>query len=230
MADLLGVAPRTLGRQHAYTLGCATAVILQVIAILMGPITRLLILLGNAITPGRGYRNGPFATEVELRELVDLAQQRGVVDEDEGKMIQSVFDLGDTLAREVMVPRTDMITIDGYKSLHQAMNLFVRSGYSRVPVIGENSDDLVGLLYFKDVVRRTLTGDADAIAISEVMRDLAFVPESKPVDALLKEMQRDRVHFAVVIDASLLIAAASPAASRAAAVSWVRRRTPSTSS
>ena len=115
-------------------------------------------------------------------------------------MIHSVFELGDTIVREVMVPRTDMIVIDGHKSLRQAMNLFVRSGFSRVPVVGENTDDIVGLLYFKDVVRRHLTGEAEEIRISEVMRDMAFVPESKPVDALLKEMQRDRVHFAIVVD------------------------------
>ena len=167
---------------------------------MLSPLARLLVTLGNAVTPGEGYKDGPFDSEAELREFVDLAEDSDLIEADERRMIHSVFELGDTIVREVMVPRTDMITIDGYKSLHQAMNLFVRSGYSRVPVIGENSDDLVGLLYFKDVVRRTLTGDADAIAISEVMRDLAFVPESKPVDALLKEMQRDRVHFAVVID------------------------------
>jgi len=197
---LVGVSPRTLGHQHADKVALATARPVLVALTVLSPLARLLVTLGNAVTPGEGYKDGPFDSEAELREFVDLAEDSDLIEADERRMIHSVFELGDTIVREVMVPRTDMITIDGYKSLHQAMNLFVRSGYSRVPVIGENSDDLVGLLYFKDVVRRTLTGDADAIAISEVMRDLAFVPESKPVDALLKEMQRDRVHFAVVID------------------------------
>ncbi|OOK79966.1 hypothetical protein BZL29_1691 [Mycobacterium kansasii] len=93
---VIGVGPRTLGRQHAYSIALATAVPLQVISWLLMPISRLLVLLGNALTPGRGFRNGPFASEVELREVVDLAQQRGVVAADERKMIESVFELGDT--------------------------------------------------------------------------------------------------------------------------------------
>ncbi|MBE7160471.1 MAG: DUF21 domain-containing protein, partial [Williamsia herbipolensis] len=91
---VVGVGPRTLGRQHAYSIGLASAAVLQALGFLIRPITRLLILLGNAITPGKGFRNGPFATEVELRELVDMAEARGVVDAEERRMIQSVFDLG----------------------------------------------------------------------------------------------------------------------------------------
>ncbi|GAA1079079.1 hemolysin family protein [Tsukamurella spumae] len=200
---LIGVGPRTLGRQHAYTLGCTAAVVLQAIAILMGPITRLLILLGNAITPGRGYRNGPFATEVELRELVDLAQQRGVVAEDEGKMIQSVFELGDTAAREVMVPRPEIVWIEADKSVTQATRLAVRSGHSRIPVIGENVDDVRGVVYLKDLVA-LLSGPGDdrhgTIEVGRMARPAVFVPDSKPVDALLREMQRTNNHMAVLVN------------------------------
>ncbi len=200
---LIGVGPRTLGRQHAYTLGCATAVLLQGIAILMGPITRLLILLGNAITPGRGYRNGPFATEVELRELVDLAQQRGVVDAEEGRMIQSVFELGDTAAREVMVPRPEIVWIEADKSVSQATRLAVRSGHSRIPVIGENVDDVRGVVYLKDLVALLSAPGNDrhlAIAVGAMARPAVFVPDSKPVDALLREMQRTNNHMAVLVN------------------------------
>ena len=102
------------------------------------------------LTPGRGFRNGPFASEIELREVVDLAQQRGVVAADERRMIQSVFELGDTPAREVMVPRTEMIWIESDESADQATSLAVRSGHSRIPVIGENVDDVVGVVYLKD--------------------------------------------------------------------------------
>ena len=105
----IGVGPRTLGRQNAYSIALAAALPLHAISVLLTPISRLLILLGNALTPGRGFRNGPFASEIELREVVDLAQQRGVVADDERRMIQSVFELGDTPAREVMVPRTEMV-------------------------------------------------------------------------------------------------------------------------
>ena len=133
----------------------AAALPLQAISVLLTPISRLLVLIGNALTPGRGFRNGPFASEIELREVVDLAQQRGVVADDERRMIQSVFELGDTPAREVMVPRTEMVWIESDKTAGQATSLAVRSGHSRIPVIGENVDDVVGVVYLKDLVERT---------------------------------------------------------------------------
>ena len=148
----IGVGPRTLGRQNAYTIALVAALPLQAISVLLTPISRLLVLIGNALTPGRGFRNGPFASEIELREVVDLAQQRGVVADDERRMIQSVFELGDTPAREVMVPRTEMVWIESDKTAGQATSLAVRSGHSRIPVIGENVDDVVGVVYLKDLV------------------------------------------------------------------------------
>ena len=111
----------------------------------LGPLPRLLILVGNAITPGRGFSEGPFASEAELRELVDLAEARSVIESGERKMIHSVFELGDTSVREVMVPRTDVVFIERHKTLRQTMSLALRSGYSRIPVIGENLDDIVGV-------------------------------------------------------------------------------------
>ena len=199
---LIGVGPRTLGRQNAYTIALGAAVPLQAISVLLTPISRLLVLLGNAVTPGRGFRNGPFASEIELREVVDLAQQRGVVADDERRMIQSVFELGDTPAREVMVPRTEMVWIENDKTAGQATSLAVRSGHSRIPVIGENVDDVVGVVYLKDLVERTYysnNGGRDT-NVSAVMRDPVFVPDSKPLDALLREMQRDRNHMALLVD------------------------------
>ncbi len=199
---VIGVGPRTLGRQHAYTIALTTALPLQVISALLKPIPRMLVLVGNAITPGRGLRNGPFASEIELREVVDLAQQRGVVAADERRMIESVFELGDTPAREVMVPRTEMIWIESDKSAAQATTLAVRSGHSRIPVIGENVDDIVGVVYLKDLVQQTFLspdGGSDT-KVSQVMRPAVFVPDSKPLDALLREMQRDRNHMALLVD------------------------------
>jgi CBS domain containing-hemolysin-like protein len=116
-------------------------------------------------------------------------------------MIHSVFELGDTLAREVMVPRTDMVTIDGGKNVRSAMSLFLRSGFSRIPVVGQGSDDVLGLLYFKDVARRVnADSDAGPLPVTALMRPMHYVPESKPVDDLLREMQRDQSHFAMVVD------------------------------
>jgi CBS domain containing-hemolysin-like protein len=198
----MGVGPRTIGRQNAYSIALAAAVPLQAISVLLTPISRLLVLIGNALTPGRGFRNGPFASEIELREVVDLAQQRGVVADEERRMIQSVFELGDTAAREVMVPRTEMVWIESDKTAGQATSLAVRSGYSRIPVIGENVDDVVGVVYLKDLVRRTYdsSDSGRGTKVSEVMRPAVFVPDSKPLDDLLREMQRDRNHLALLVD------------------------------
>ena len=187
---VIGVGPRTLGRQNAYSIALVSALPLQVISLLLPPISRILVVLGNMLTPGRGFRNGPFASEIELREVVDLAQQRGVVAADERRMIQSVFELGDTPAREVMVPRTEMIWIESDKSADQATSLAVRSGHSRIPVIGENVDDVVGVVYLKDCVQQAYYSSAGGrdTAVTEVMRPAVFVPDSKPLDALLREM------------------------------------------
>jgi CBS domain containing-hemolysin-like protein len=199
---VIGVAPRTLGRQHDQRVALLTAAPLGVITSILGPIPKLLILVGNAITPGRGFREGPFSTETELRELVDLAEASAVIESGERRMIHSVFDLGDTSAREVMVPRNDVVYIERYKNLRQTMSLFLRSGFSRIPVIGENLDEVLGFAYLKDLVRRDF--EAPDVEFTErvegVMRPAIFVPDSKPVDALLSEMQAMRQHIAVVVD------------------------------
>lgn len=199
---VMGVGPRTLGRQNAYSIALICALPLQAISLLLTPISRLLVLIGNALTPGRGFSNGPFASEIELREVVDLAQQRGVVADDERRMIQSVFELGDTPAREVMVPRTEMVWIESRKTAGQATSLAVRSGHSRIPVTGENVDDIVGVVYLKDLVRKTLHADGASrdTRVLDVMRPAVFIPDSKPLDDLLREMQRDRIHMALLVD------------------------------
>ena len=199
---VIGVAPRTLGRQHDQRVALLTAAPLGAITSILGPIPKLLILVGNAITPGRGFREGPFSTETELRELVDLAEASAVIESGERRMIHSVFELGDTSAREVMVPRNDVVYIERYKNLRQTMSLFLRSGFSRIPVIGENLDEVLGFAYLKDLVRRDF--EAPDVEFTErvegVMRPAIFVPDSKPVDALLSEMQAMRQHIAVVVD------------------------------
>ncbi|TFV91239.1 hemolysin family protein [Blastococcus sp. CT_GayMR16] len=198
---LVGVGPRTLGRQHAYGVALATAGVVKLLGRVLGPVATLLILIGNMITPGRGFRDGPFSSEVELRELVDMAEERGVVESGERQMIHSVFELGDTIAREVMVPRTDVVWIERTKTVRQALALALRSGFSRLPVIGENVDDVVGVVYLKDLVRRSQNGsDQRGPRVEEVMRPPTFVPESKPVDELLRDMQAQRIHIAIVVD------------------------------
>ena len=198
----IGVAPRTLGRQHSERVALASAAPLGFVTSVLGPLPRLLILLGNALTPGRGFREGPFSTETELRELVDLAEASMLIEADERKMIHSVFELGDTTVREVMVPRNDVVYIERHKNLRQTMSLFLRSGYSRVPVIGDNLDHILGFAYLKDIVRRDFEAPEVELTqqVEEVMRPVHWVPESKPVDDLLREMQARRQHVAVVVD------------------------------
>jgi CBS domain containing-hemolysin-like protein len=199
---VVGVGPRTLGRQHADRVGLVAAPVIAALARVLGPLARLLVAVGNLLTPGRGYRDGPFASEAELRDLVDIAQESQLIEPDEREMIHSVFELGDTIAREVMVPRTALVSVDSGTDLHRAMSLFLRSGFSRVPVIGEGIDDVLGIVYVKDVARRVHEHPdaARTEVVDDVMRPAHFVPDSKPVDDLLREMQRTSAHVAVVVD------------------------------
>jgi CBS domain containing-hemolysin-like protein len=198
----IGVSPRTLGRQHPGPVALAAARVVYPLARVLGPLPRLLILVGNALTPGKGYREGPFATEAELRDLVDLAEENQLIEDRERMMIHSVFELGDTIVREVMVPRTDVVFIERTKTLRQAMSLALRSGFSRIPVIGEGFDDVLGVVYLKDLVRRTYVHrDGESVEkVDSIMRPAVFVPESKPVDELLREMQAQQTHVAIVVD------------------------------
>ncbi|GAA5156070.1 hemolysin family protein [Nocardioides marinquilinus] len=199
---VIGVGPRTLGRQHSETVALWSAAPLTGFTAVLGPLPKVLILLGNAITPGKGFREGPFSSETELRELVDIAEASALIEDDERRMIHSVFELGDTTVREVMVPRGDVVFIEHYKNLRQTMSLFLRSGFSRLPVIGENLDDIRGIAYLKDIVRRDFEAPDVELTqhVEEVMRPVVWVPESKPVDAQLRDMQAGRQHIAVVVD------------------------------
>jgi len=198
----VGVSPRTVGRQHAEAVGCVSAIVLLPLVKVLGPLPQLLILLGNALTPGKGFREGPFASEAELRELVDLAEENRVIEDEERRMVHSVFELGDTIVREVMVPRTDIVFVERHKTLRQALSLALRSGFSRIPVIGESEDDVVGVVYVKDLVRRVYEyREAESTErVESVMRPAVFVPDSKPVDELLREMQLTQSHIAIVVD------------------------------
>jgi CBS domain containing-hemolysin-like protein len=197
---LVGVSPRTIGRQHAERVALLSAGPVAALTSVLSPLASLLILVGNALTPGKGFREGPFATEAELRDLVERANARGVVEQSERDMIQSVFDLGDTIVREVMVPRTDIVVIEKGKTVKQALNLLLRSGFSRVPVVGDNNDDVVGVAYLKDLVKKERSDGGAAMKVEELARPAVFVPESKPVDDLLREMQASLGHIAVVVD------------------------------
>ncbi len=199
---VIGVGPRTLGKQHAGAWIVPASFLAIILSKILGPITAILIALGNAITPGKGFKSGPFANEAELRDLVDQAHERGLVEESEHEMIHSVFELGDTLVRELMVPRTEIVWIEGGKNLRQGLSLALRSGFTRIPVVGENIDNIIGIAYVKDLAKRTheYREAEQTELVSEHLRNATFIPETKTASELLKEMQRDQIHMAIVID------------------------------
>jgi len=199
---IAAVIPRRVGRKRAVKVATTAAAILRPVVRLLGPIPRLLQATGSAFSPDNEGHDGPSGSEEELRGLVDLLEQRQVIQSDERDMIHSVFELGDTIVREVMVPRTDMVFVEHDKSLRQALSLALRSGFSRIPVVGENLDDVTGIAYLKDLVTRTHEHpeSESAETVDSVMRPATFVPESKPIDELLREMQARQIHMAIVID------------------------------
>jgi CBS domain containing-hemolysin-like protein len=175
----------------------------------LGPLPRLLVAVGNALPPGRRARpavdhdhaEGPVARS-ELRGLVDYLERRTGIEPGEREMVRSVFELGDTIVREVMVPRTDMVFIEADKTVEQALSLALRSGFSRIPVVGENEDDVVGIVYLKDIAAwsHEHPGAEATEKVAAVMRQASYVPDSKPVDELLRQMQAQRNHMVIVID------------------------------
>ena len=199
---LWGVAPRTLGRQNPERTMRMFGPLVSGLTTLFGPIAQLMILLGNALTPGRGYADGPFATEAELRDLVDIAEKQELIEAGESKMIHSVFELGDTLVKEVMVPRTDVVFVRQDTTLRQLLSLALRSGFSRIPVVGTDLDDILGIIYLKDVSKRVYDfPDSERHeTVAELMRPATFCPDSKPVSDLLRDMQLSHSHLVVIVD------------------------------
>jgi CBS domain containing-hemolysin-like protein len=199
---IVGVSPRQLGRTHAPAVVRLTAGFVALLCSVLGPIPRWLVRIGSIITPGASRDEAAFFTQEEFRELLSRASDAEMIEDNEAELIHSVFELGDTKVRSVMVPRTDMVTIETGSTLSQAMSLFLRSGYSRIPVIGESSDDIRGLLYLKDVVATLHDRPASDLVrlVDHESRPARYVPESKPVGDLLRELQRESTHVAVVID------------------------------
>jgi CBS domain containing-hemolysin-like protein len=212
---LTGVRPQ-LGRAGPRTERTAerAAKILYPLTKALGPLPRLLVAVGSIMPPRRRARpaedeqdnDGPAARS-ELRGLVDYLERRADIEPGEREMVRSVFELGDTIAREVMVPRTDMVFIESDKTVEQALSLALRSGFSRIPVVGENEDDVVGITYLKDIAAwshehpAALSDNNGATEkVATVMRPASYVPDSKPVDELLRQMQAQRNHMVIVID------------------------------
>jgi CBS domain containing-hemolysin-like protein len=197
-----GIWPVALGRQYDRQLAGPAAALLVPVVRALGPLPRLLLAAGGVFTSGRAGRDGAAESEEELRGLVDLLEERRVIEPGEREMIHSVFEFGDTIVREVMVPRTDIVFAERDKNVRQVLSLALRSGFSRIPVVGENKDDVIGIAYLKDLVARSREHpEAETVEkVESVMRPATFVPESKPVSDLLRDMQARQIHLVIVID------------------------------
>ncbi|MGH3664983.1 MAG: hemolysin family protein, partial [Egibacteraceae bacterium] len=194
------VAPKTLAVQRTESVALATSRWVLAFARPLSPLASLLIWAGNVIAPGKGLKQGPFVTEDEIREMIDVAESDEVIEESERAMIHSIFELGDTVVREIMVPRPDMVMVSADDSLATVLDTILRAGHSRLPVYRDDRDKIVGLVYAKDALRRLHGGGDEEGPWEDLLRPAYFVPELKPVDALLKELQASKVHLAVVVD------------------------------
>ncbi|RZU65428.1 CBS domain containing-hemolysin-like protein [Microterricola gilva] len=198
---LVGASPRSVGRANPGVILRLTALLVHFLRVALGPIANALVALGNRVTPGRP-RLGTFANEEQLLSMVDQATELDVLEEDDRELIHSIFEFNDTVVREVMVPRTDMVTISGGADLGTAMGLFLSSGFSRMPVMAGEVDDVLGVLYLRDVAKLSFERslDAEQLMVAEIARPALFVPESKKADDLLRQMQLESNHLAMVID------------------------------
>lgn len=198
---LVGASPRSVGRANSTALLRTTAGLVRFVRVVLGPIPGGLVALGNRVTPSRA-RSAPVTSEEQLLSIVDEATEFDVLEEDDRELIHSIFEFSDTVVREVMIPRTDMIALDTSATLGTAMGLFFSKGVSRMPVIDGDPDEVVGVLYLRDVAKLSFERPlgADDLTMGEIARPALFVPESQKADALLREMQRESNHLAMVVD------------------------------
>jgi CBS domain containing-hemolysin-like protein len=198
---LVGSSPRSVGRVNARPIMRWGAWAIRAVRVFLGPIASALVAVGNKVTPGRP-RNASFSSEEQLLSMVDEATELEVLEEDDRELIHSIFEFNDTVVREVMIPRTDMVTIEGTDSVGAAMGLFLSRGVSRMPVIGDDVDEVLGVLYLRDVARLSYERPAgyEELTAAELVRSALFVPESKKVDSLLGQMRLESNHLAMVVD------------------------------
>jgi CBS domain containing-hemolysin-like protein len=193
--------PKTWAVQHSERAALLAAPVVS--AIVKFPpvrwITSGLIALSNFFLPGKGLRQGPYVSEQELLALADEAAQQDVIEREERTLIHSIIDFGDTVVREVMVPRPDMVVVESTAKVADVIEIAIAAGFSRIPVYGQGIDDVIGVVFVKDLVRAEREGKEDEM-VSELMREAHFVPETKRVSELMREMQTKKFHQAIVVD------------------------------
>ncbi len=193
--------PEAIAVRNPEPVALATVRLMQVSSVVLSPMVRTAVALSNLLSLPMGSQRregGALVTEEELKTLVDAGEEEGLIEEDEKEMILSVLDFGDTVAREVMVPRIDMVAVEVSTDFDHALDIIIASGHSRVPVYRETIDDIVGLLYVKDMLKALR--DRTPQPLEKLARQAYFTPESKKVSELLQELQNRRVHVCIVVD------------------------------
>jgi CBS domain containing-hemolysin-like protein len=196
---LVEAMSKTFGVLHSDGAALAVAPLVWFLGRLLAAPTRGLIVIANWLLPGKGLKQGPFVSEADLRSMAEVGSEEGSIEEGEKELIHSIFEFGDTIVREVMLPRPDITAIEADKTLRDVQALVLQHGYSRIPVFREDLDDVVGIVYAKDVLKALHQGKHD-MPLTDVVREAHFVPESKKVADLLREMQKEKFHIALVTD------------------------------
>jgi CBS domain containing-hemolysin-like protein len=193
------VTPKTFAIMQTDRVALRLAPLIVTLRRLVGPVATALVRFANVVMPGKGLPQGPFITEAEIRQLAEVASEEEQIEEGEVQLIHSIFEFGDTIVREVMVPRPDIVAIEADRPLRDVQALVLQHGYSRLPVYDDDLDNVVGFIYAKDVLKALHQGKQD-MPLREVCRPAHFVPESKKAADLLREMQREKFHVALVTD------------------------------
>jgi CBS domain containing-hemolysin-like protein len=193
------VTPKTFAIKRTERVGLLVAPVLVWLARILGPFATGLLRLANVLMPGKGLKEGPYITEQELRASADVASDEGEIEKEEKELIHSIFEFGDTIVREVMVPRPDIVAVEDTKTLRDVQALVLQHGYSRIPVFHEDLDDVIGVVFAKDVLKALHQGNID-IPLTDIVRPAHYVPETKKVADLLREMQQEKFHQALVTD------------------------------
>jgi CBS domain containing-hemolysin-like protein len=190
---------KTYAVLHSDGAALAVAPLVWVLGRALAVPTRWLIGLANVLLPGKGLKQGPWVSEAELRAMAEAGTEEGTIEEEEKDLIHSIFEFGDTVVREVMVPRPDIVAIEADKKLRDVQALVLQYGYSRIPVFEEDLDQVIGLVFAKDVLKALHQGKQD-MSLRDIVREAHFVPESKKAADLLREMQKEKFHIALVTD------------------------------
>jgi len=198
---LCEITPKTISLQRAERVALRMARLVSGATWVMRPVVFVLTAITRLILRmlgGKTQVRGPFVTEEELKMLVSVGEEEGVLEEEEREMIHGIFEMGDMRVRELMVPRTDLVAIEVNEPVEKAVDLVTKHGHTRIPVYDGNLDHIVGVLYAKDLLRAVVRGEQKTLR--EIARKPYFTPESNKVQDVLRDLRKNRVHMAIVVD------------------------------